>query len=53
MSVPQVGRGVLAAGNKEKREQIIELLTRAFWMEIETVMSCTCSRPIGKPTSCT
>jgi bacterioferritin len=39
MSVPQIGRGVLAAENREKREQIIGLLTRAYWMEIETVMS--------------
>ena len=31
--------GVLADQNREKREEIIELLTRAYWMEIETVMS--------------
>jgi bacterioferritin len=33
------GQGILAEENNEKREEIIELLTRAYWMEIETVMS--------------
>jgi bacterioferritin len=32
-------RGILAEENREKREEIIELLKRAYWMEIETVMS--------------
>ena len=32
-------RGVLAAENDTKREQLIEMLTKAYWMEIETVMS--------------
>jgi bacterioferritin len=32
-------RGVLSAENTEKREQIIEMLKKAYWMEIETVMS--------------
>jgi bacterioferritin len=31
--------GVLAEENSEAREQIVELLQRAYWMEIETVMS--------------
>jgi bacterioferritin len=31
--------GILAEENREKREEIVELLTRAYWMEIETVMS--------------
>lgn len=31
--------GILAEQNKEKREEIVELLTRAYWMEIETVMN--------------
>lgn len=35
----QPGRGVLSADNTEKRERIIGMLTRAYWMEIETVMS--------------
>lgn len=33
------GQGILAEENTAKREEIIELLTRAYWMEIETVMS--------------
>jgi bacterioferritin len=32
-------RGVLAEENNEKREELIELLKRAYWMEMETVMS--------------
>jgi bacterioferritin len=31
--------GVLAEENSEAREQIIDLLQKAYWMEIETVMS--------------
>jgi len=31
--------GILSDDQTEKREQIIELLTKAYWMEIETVMS--------------
>ena len=34
-----IGEGILAPGNKEKREEISELLRKAYWMEIETVMS--------------
>jgi bacterioferritin len=32
-------RGILAEQNADTREEILELLTRAYWMEIETVMS--------------
>jgi bacterioferritin len=32
-------RGILAPDEKEHREQIIEMLTTAYWMEIETVMN--------------
>jgi bacterioferritin len=32
-------RGILSEENSVEREQILELLTRAYWMEIETVMS--------------
>ena len=32
-------QGILADENREKREEIIVLLTKAYWMEIETVMS--------------
>ena len=31
--------GILSAEQAEKREEIVALLTRAYWMEIETVMS--------------
>jgi bacterioferritin len=31
--------GILSDDQTEKREQIIELLSKAYWMEIETVMS--------------
>jgi bacterioferritin len=30
---------ILSSENKEKRDEIISLLTQAYWMEIETVMS--------------
>jgi bacterioferritin len=39
MAVRNASRGVLADANSEKREQIVELLKKAYWMEIETVMS--------------
>jgi bacterioferritin len=39
MRVPTLDRGVLSEEHKDKREQIIELLKKAYWMEIETVMS--------------
>ncbi|HUK95057.1 MAG TPA: ferritin-like domain-containing protein [Gaiellaceae bacterium] len=32
-------QGILSEELTEKREEIIELLTKAYWMEIETVMS--------------
>jgi bacterioferritin len=32
-------QGILADANTAKREEIVELLSRAYWMEIETVMS--------------
>jgi bacterioferritin len=35
----KVGAGILADENTTKREAIVELLTRAYWMEMETVMS--------------
>jgi bacterioferritin len=31
--------GILAEQNSDKRKEIIELLMKAYWMEIETVMS--------------
>jgi bacterioferritin len=33
------GSSILGAENAEKREQLIEMLTKGYWMEIETVMS--------------
>ena len=39
MATKTTGAGILAAENTEKREEIIRLLTKAYWMEIETVMS--------------
>ena len=38
-SGPSTKRGILAEENSEKREEIIGLLCKAYWMEIETVMS--------------
>jgi bacterioferritin len=32
-------RGILSKENTAKREEIVQMLTRAYWMEIETVMS--------------
>jgi bacterioferritin len=32
-------RGILADENTKQRDQIVEMLKKAYWMEIETVMS--------------
>jgi bacterioferritin len=39
MAVRSSMQGILSEEQREKREEIIGLLTRAYWMEIETVMS--------------
>jgi bacterioferritin len=39
MSQLTSGVGILSQENTEKREHVVELLTKAYWMEIETVMS--------------
>jgi bacterioferritin len=39
MATRTAGTGILADENREKREEIIGLLSKAYWMEIETVMS--------------
>jgi bacterioferritin len=39
MAVRTDRHGVMAEENTEVRERILELLQRAYWMEIETVMS--------------
>jgi len=32
-------KGIFDGANSESRQHVVELLTRAYWMEIETVMS--------------
>ena len=39
MTTRTSSQGILAEENREKREEIIELLVKAYWMELETVMS--------------
>ena len=39
MTTRTSSQGILAEENREKREEIIALLTKAYWMELETVMS--------------
>jgi bacterioferritin len=39
MAEATASEGILATENGEKREHILELLAKAYWMEIETVMS--------------
>jgi bacterioferritin len=39
MAEATASEGILAPENNEKREHILELLAKAYWMEIETVMS--------------
>src|SRR5918996_5948731 len=34
-----IRHGILGAGMRDDREQLIEMLTKAYWMEVETVMS--------------
>ncbi len=36
---PGTERDILSESNREKRDEIVELLKQAYWMEIETVMS--------------
>jgi bacterioferritin len=38
-TVPTLDRGVLSETNAKRRSELVELLTVAYWMEIETVMS--------------
>jgi bacterioferritin len=33
------GQGILSPEMSDEREQLIEMLTKAYWMELETVMS--------------
>jgi len=39
MSATKSSNGILAEDAREERERIVEMLTKAYWMEIETVMS--------------
>jgi bacterioferritin len=39
MTTRTSSQGILADENREKREEIIQLLQKAYWMELETVMS--------------
>ena len=39
MTTRTSSQGILSDENREKREEVIGLLTKAYWMEIETVMS--------------
>jgi bacterioferritin len=39
MSTVHRSTGILAEGARAEREHIVEMLTKAYWMEIETVMS--------------
>jgi bacterioferritin len=34
-----IRHGILGEGMREDRDQLIEMLTKAYWMEVETVMS--------------
>jgi bacterioferritin len=34
-------QGILSEGKKKEREQLIEMLAQAYWMEIETVINYT------------
>ena len=39
MTVRSSSTGILSDASAEKREQLVEMLKKAYWMEIETVMS--------------
>jgi len=39
MSAHTAATGVLAESSSAKREEILEMLAKAYWMEVETVMS--------------
>src|SRR5918992_6197011 len=38
-TTPTPGQGILSPDRQDERDELIELLTLAYWMEIETVMS--------------
>jgi bacterioferritin len=39
MATTKSSNGILSEDKAQEREQIVEMLTKAYWMEIETVMS--------------
>jgi bacterioferritin len=39
MEANSMTKGIFDGANQGQRDQVIELLTKAYWMEIETVMS--------------
>jgi bacterioferritin len=39
METSSVDKGIFNSDNSDTREEIVALLTKAYWMEIETVMS--------------
>jgi bacterioferritin len=39
MTVRSSSQGILSDDNTQKRQEIVELLKKAYWMELETVMS--------------
>ncbi len=39
MATRSSSRGILAEAGREDREEIVEMLTKAYWMEVETVIS--------------
>jgi bacterioferritin len=39
MATRNASTGILSDDNKEKRDELVEMLKKAYWMEIETVMS--------------
>jgi len=39
MGITHTGRGIMSADNDGKRKELIKKLEKAYWMEIETVMS--------------
>ena len=39
MEASSPSKGIFDGANREQRDHVIELLTKAYWMEIETVMS--------------
>ncbi len=39
MATRSASTGILSDENRERREELVELLKKAYWMEIETVMS--------------